>query len=307
MSDEQQRPGDAARGGSGPDETREFDPFVDDENGPDGRPRSSDAWVLDNTEQMPRTSADDETVLAPRVDATAVMPAAEGGPGDDAGRGGVGPAWTGRAEVRPPRPGPGGDFPTGDWDALPPPNEPRGRWWMPIVVGMVVLVLLALLGWGVWLILQAGGDGDDTPAPGVTASASAPPATEPTSAPSTTTPTATASTTEPTGPTEVTVPALKGLSSASARQALSRRGLAYRLRFVTSADAPAGTVIDSDPAEGQEVPPDTTVTLILAAPPSSAATATTTSPATTAPTDTNDQQNDTDNRQNDVDDQPDGT
>jgi predicted exporter len=36
---------------------------------------------------------------------------------------------------------------------VPPPREPRGKWWTPIVVGIAVLVLLALLGWGIWLIL----------------------------------------------------------------------------------------------------------------------------------------------------------
>jgi len=298
MSDEQQRPGDAARGGSEPDETRQFDPAVGDENQPDDRPRSDDAWVLDGTEQMPRAgaanteklprtgAADDETVLAPRADATSVLPAAErDAVGPD---GATSPAWTGRAEVRPPRPGRAGDFPSGDWDVVPPPREPRGKWWTPIVVGIAVLVLLALLGWGIWLILQASADDDETPAPAASASVAAPETTETTSRPPTTEPTTTPSTTEPTGPAEVTIPALKGLSSAEARQALDRTGLAYRLRFVTSADAPAGTVIDSDPAEGQKVPSDTTVTLIIAAAPSSAATVTTT-PTSTAPTDTNDQ------------------
>ena len=299
MSDEQQRPGEAARSGSEPDETRQFDSSTDYENQPDGRPRSGDAGAFDRTEQMPRAGAasteqmprtgtgNDETVLAPRADATSIMPAAERDPG---GSGAGSPAWTGRAEVRPPQPGRGRDFGTGDWDVVPPPREPRGKWWTPIVVGIVALVLLALLGWGVWLIVQAGADADDeSPAPAASASAAAPTTTEPTSPP-TTTPTTTPSTTEPTGPVEVTVPALKGLSSADARQALDRTGLAYRLRFVASTDAPAGTVIDSDPAEGQQVPSDTTVTLIIAAAPSSDPTATaTTAPTSTAPTDTNGQ------------------
>jgi beta-lactam-binding protein with PASTA domain len=60
------------------------------------------------------------------------------------------------------------------------------------------------------------------------------------------------------------VPALKGLSSQEARKALDRKGLNYRLRYVPS-DSPAGTVIDSDPAEGQQVPADTVITLIIAA------------------------------------------
>ena len=316
MSDEHQRPDDAARGGSEPDETRQFDAPAVDENQPDGGPRSSDGGVADRTEQMPRTAAvgdegtglasrpdatsvmpaaergssDDETVVASRPDATSVMPAAERDAGrDDAGAGGVSPAWTGRAEVRPPQPGPGGDSATRDWDAVPPPREPRGRWWMPIVVGIAVLVLVALSGWGFWLILRAWAKDGESPVPAATTSAAAPATTEPASTPSTTTPTTSPSTTEPTGPAEVTIPALKGLSSDEARRALDRTGLAYRLRFVTSTDAAPGTVIDSDPAEGQQVPSDTTVTLIVASAPSSAATAT---PTSTAPTDTNGQPDD---------------
>jgi beta-lactam-binding protein with PASTA domain len=61
----------------------------------------------------------------------------------------------------------------------------------------------------------------------------------------------------------VTVPALRGLALADAQAALSRTGLSYRLIYRTS-DAPPDTVIDSDPAEGQEVPPDTAVTLVVA-------------------------------------------
>ena len=285
MSDEQQRPDDAARGGSEPDETRQFDAPAVDENQPDGGPRSSDGGVADRTEQMPRTAAagDEGTGLASRPDATSVMPAAE----RDAE--GVRPAWTGRAEVRPPQPGPGGDFASRDWDAVAPPREPRRRWWTPIVVGIAVLVLLALSGWGFWLILRAWAEDGESPAPAATTSAPAPATTEPASTPPTTTPTTTPSTTEPTGPAEVTIPALKGLSSDEARRALDRTGLAYRLRFVTSTDAAPGTVIDSDPAEGQQVPSDTTVTLIVASAPSSAATAT---PTSTAPTDTKGQPDD---------------
>jgi hypothetical protein len=301
MSDEQQRRGGAGRGGPEPDETREFDPLAPEENEPDGGPRSGDAWIADRTEQMPRAGADDaETVLTPRPDATSIMPAVEAGAGrleaaaraaaggNDADYGAGSPAWSGRAEVRPPRPGAGGDF-TGDWGP-PPPSEPRGKWWLPIVIGIVVLVLLALLGWGVWLIVQAGDKSGDSTTPAATTSAAAPETTKPTTKPPTTEPTTTPTTTDPTGPEEVTIPALNGLSSAEARRALDRTGLAYRLRFVTS-DAPAGTVIDSDPKEGLQVPSDTTVTLIIAAPPSSSPTVTTTKP-TTAPTDTNGQTND---------------
>jgi pyruvate/2-oxoglutarate dehydrogenase complex dihydrolipoamide acyltransferase (E2) component len=170
---------------------------------------------------------------------------------------------------------------------VPPGPEPRGKWWSPAVIGIAVLLLLALLGVGVWLIVKNADSSSGTPAPTATATTKAPATTEATTTP-TTEPTATATTTEPTGPAAVTVPALKGLSSADARQALDRTGLSYRLRFVTSTDADPGTVIDCDPAEGEQVPPDTTVTLIIAVAPSSSPTATST-PSTTAPTDTTNQ------------------
>jgi len=68
-------------------------------------------------------------------------------------------------------------------------------------------------------------------------------------------------TTEPTK-TEVLVPALLGLSLGDARDALNQTGLRYRVLYRNST-APQGTVIDSDPAEGQEVPPDTRVTIVV--------------------------------------------
>lgn len=255
-----------------PDETRQFSPFDDEDDAtrisggarrdhPDDGPRSGDS-----TRQMPAAD-DDDAASAPGPDATSILP-----PVDEGGAGtGGGAAWAGRAEVRPPQP----EYDTQpDW-APPPPSAPRGRWWMPIVVGIVALILLALLGWGLWLIVQA--QDRNTPAPAVTTSIAPTETTEPTTEPTTEEPTTTPPTTEPTV-TEVTVPALRGLSRGEAQQALSRRGLSSRLRFVVRDDAPAGTVIDSDPEEGQKVPPDTVVTLIIAAEPTTEPTASTGQP-----------------------------
>ena len=287
MSDDQPQRRDPAGGGGQPDDTRPFSPFDDDDDAtrlsprsgdadatrvspvqPDGDPRSGDAWVFDRTDSQPR--ADDPTAVAaraPRPDSTSIMP-----PVDDGTWGAAEAPWSGRAEVRPPRPG---DYSTTDWATEPPP-EPRGRWWMPILVGILALLLLAALGWGIWLIVQARGDGT-TPAPTPTAPAATTGAetTGPTTEPTTEAPT-TNSTTAPPTTAEVTIPALRGLSQDEARQALSRRGLSSRLRYVRSGDAPPGTVIDSDPAEGQEVPPDTVVTLVIAAQPTPSPTATAT-------------------------------
>jgi hypothetical protein len=265
MSDEQEHRRDPAGRGSEPDETRPFSPAADDDDAtrvgqshPDGGPRSSDAWVFDRPENSSEHRRDDDpTAVTPPRDATSVMPPV----GGDASWGAAEAPWSGRAEVRPPRPG---EYTSTDW-ATEPPSEPRGKWWMPIVIGIAGLLLLALLGWGIWLIARAQGN-DDTPAPVTTATAPAPAATRPTTPPTSAAPTTQPTTTEPT-PSAVTIPALRGLSQDEARQALSRRGLSSRLRFLSSTDAPPGTVIDSDPAEGQEVPPDTVVTLVIAAEP----------------------------------------
>jgi hypothetical protein len=197
---------------------------------------------------------------AGRPDSTAVMPSPE-----DWAPSRANPAWSGRAEVRAPQPARTGY--DADWAERPRPVQ-RDHWWMPIVVGLVVLVMLAVLGWAVFLIVQSvDREEAPSPSPSATAATSTAPATSqatttPTTAPTTTTPTPTPSTTEPTT-TEVTVPALRGLALADAQAALKRTGLSYRLIY-RDGDAPPGTVIDCDPAEGQEVPPDTTVTLVVA-------------------------------------------
>ena len=243
-----------------PDETRPL-PFGGEDDAtriqgpasPEGRPRSGDAWVFDRTEESPQP---------PQRDATSIMPPAGGG-WPPAGAG----AWAGRAEVPPRR---SDEYAEPEW-AAGPPGEQRGRWWMPILIGIIALILLALLGWGLWLIIQAQSKNPaPAPVPSVSAPAPAsnPPSTQPTTTPPTTQPTTT--------PAEVTIPALRGLSQQDAQRALSRRGLSSRLRYVASTSASPGTVIDSDPSEGQKVPPDTTVTLIIAAAP--------TTPPTTPPT-----------------------
>ncbi|GGK94667.1 PASTA domain-containing protein [Mangrovihabitans endophyticus] len=275
MSDEHDRP-------SRPDETRQFSPFDDENAGDPSRTAAGPGGVAgrgaqepDRTQQM---DAADETAVTPRrgePDATSVMPA------DSTTQDPRGGAWSGRAEVRPPRPGES-EYTRTEWD-MPPPDEPRGHWWMPILIGFLALVVLALLGWGIYLIAQAT-SGDENPGPTASATGTT---TEPTTEATTTEPTTeptTPETTEPTQPAEVTVPALRGLSREDAQQALDDKGLAYRLIFRT-ADAPADTVIDSDPAEGQEVPPDTEVTLVIAAERTTPATT-----ATATPTDTTQQQ-----------------
>jgi hypothetical protein len=237
------------------DETRPFTPRSGDDTRLSGP--SDDETRVD-------WPSDDETVadpLPPRANHTSVMPPV----GDEWAPSRANPAWSGRAEVRAPRPDTYQE--TAEW---PPPmgREPRDRWWMPIVVGIIALILLAALAFGVYLIVQ-NSRGDDTPAPAIpppaaptqaatTSTPSTPPSTEPT----TNEPSPTASTTNP-ATAAVAIPALKGLPLPAAETALSNMGLSWHV-ILRDSDALPGTVIDSDPAEGQEVPSDTRITLVVA-------------------------------------------
>ncbi|WP_305788525.1 PASTA domain-containing protein [Symbioplanes lichenis] len=278
------------------DDTGEFFPFRDEseddpEVPPKGRPRKGDG---DETRLAP-TGGDETRIVPAADDATTVYRAT---PESDATTvyrpvGGHDPwaedddeVWAGRAGVRPG--GPDAPDPATGWAAEPGPEEPRGRWWTPIVVGIVALILLGLLGWGIYLIVQNTGGDEETPAPAASVTATAPAAPAPTAAPSeapsTTPPTTTPPSAAPTTtPADLTIPALRGLSLEEARAALNGTGLNYRLRYVPSTEAPPGTVIDSDPAEGQQVPADTVVNLIIASEPTATpTTATPTTPAASA-------------------------
>ncbi|MGK5679958.1 PASTA domain-containing protein [Actinoplanes sp. URMC 104] len=256
-------------------------PPPDDEDTFPGK-GSRDDDTLDDVRRVPPVR-DDPTVVAGKPGSTAIMPPV----GDDdwaASR--ANPAWQGRAEVRAPQPGRG--YPEVDWAASAPPAQ-RDRWWMPIVVGIIALILLAVLGWAIYLIVSDS-SGDEAPAPvtsaPVTSSVVAPTETvttetsSPSPSPTTSSPEPSPTTTEPTS-SEVTIPALRGLALPEAQLALRSMGLNYRLIFRQAPDVPGGTVIDSDPVEGQEVPPDTTVTLVVAADATTGPTGT----ATTEPTD----------------------
>ncbi|MEU4557269.1 PASTA domain-containing protein [Actinoplanes sp. NPDC023936] len=223
----------------------------------------------------PADEATDETRIETPADATRIQPS--GDPRSDDRDNAI---WTGRAEVRPPRPGT--EFYESDW-ADPAPREPRGRWWAPIAVGSAALVLLGLLGFGIAMIVRSSGGETETPATtpatvSTTAARSAPATSATTTTAATTSPplTTTEPTTDPAN-AEVTVPALRGMPLADAQAALQRTGLTFRV-IQRESDAEPGTVINSDPPEGSLVPSDTRITLVVAAAPatSPAATATTT-------------------------------
>jgi serine/threonine-protein kinase len=68
----------------------------------------------------------------------------------------------------------------------------------------------------------------------------------------------------------VAVPCLQGVTVPEAQEFLQGRGLNWRVVPQVS-DQPAGTVIDTDPPEGTQVPAGTEVTLFVATPPPSSA------------------------------------
>ncbi|MFG1880924.1 PASTA domain-containing protein [Micromonospora sp. NPDC049102] len=223
--------------------------------------------------QQPEPSASpDETMPIDRAasasDRTARMPVERSMP----------PAWSGRAEVRAPRPA----EPSADWYV----EEQGGRrWWLPILWGVLALLLAALLGTALWVVLSTREDDPDGPAtPSVPpASVTAPPSSSaPTSAaPSSASPSSPAATTEE---AQVPVPPLTGLGQSTAEGLLERLGLSYRVVYRPS-ELPPGTVVRTDPAAGTLVGTDEEVQVVVSqARPSTEVSQTSRSPtATTTP------------------------
>ncbi|MEU4333104.1 PASTA domain-containing protein [Micromonospora lupini] len=242
------RAASGGRGGS-PDETMPIDRAASD-----GRGGSPD-------ETMPI----DRAASGPPGDLTARMPVERSTP----------PPWSGRAEVRVPRPA----EPAADWYV----EEQGGRrWWLPILWGVLALLLAGLLGAALWVVLTARDDDSDDPAtpsappPSATA---APNSSAPTSAaPSSATPSSPAATTEE---PQIPVPPLIGLTQATAEGLLDRLGLSYRVVYRPS-ELPPGTVVSTDPGAGTTVRTDEEVLLVISqARPSTGTTPTSPSPTVT--------------------------
>ncbi|WP_089154782.1 PASTA domain-containing protein [Micromonospora sp. NBS 11-29] len=264
MSDDRQEPpaGDA-------DATRAV-PTPQGEDATRALPRNAAGGDADATQVVRRPSGGagpDEA--RGEVDATQAMRRPSGDAGPDAtrpipGSGAGGGAWSGRAGVPPPRSA-GYPEPGAEWYA----DEQAGRrWWMPILLGILALVLVALIATGVWWALRA----TENPDPGSSASAvpstSAPASATPTSASPSSSPSTTPSSVPPTTAeeeVEVPMPPLVGLPEAAARSALDRLGIDYRVQRRPS-DRPAGTVIATDPEAGYSVGEDDRVTLVVAGP-----------------------------------------
>lgn len=250
MAEHDERPGlpghpDDAPSAGEPDQTRAFEPLSDEAGG-----------------------------AAPRPDATAPLPP----PDLPGGRPAEPAAWSGRAAVPPAGGGVRESVPT-EWIAA---DEPPGRrWWLPILVGILALVLLAVLAYGLWLIAQSRDREEPvTPSPSPSGLATAPTVATPTSAaPSTAQPTPTPSATSA---ASVVVPPVIGLPESAATALLDQVGLEHHRRFRES-DQPSGTVIDADPRPGTPVAPGTRVTIVVAKAPDKPPT---TAPPTPAPTGT---------------------
>lgn len=177
---------------------------------------------------------------APGVDQTAVLPPT--------------PAWAGRAEVR--RPGAGGvrqAVPPDEWQDY---EDTGRRWWLPIVLGILGLLMLGVLGAGVWLIIRTQ---NDKPAPATSATASVRPSqTSASPSPTTASPSRTAS-----GPVQVLVPPLVGLTADQAETLLQQNHLNFQLLYRYDPNTLVGNVIEANPVAGTLIDRGGTVTLVI--------------------------------------------
>ena len=254
----------------------ETQPLPEARTGPDGSP------APDATAPMPASDG-------PAPDATARMPAADL-PGSDASRpdapgpdpaapteampaaGGAAGGWSARAAVRP------GEVAPADQDES--PVDPYGgrNWFAPVLIGGLVLVLLAMLGTGVWLIVHNARDKGTGPGAPASVSASATPSASPPS-PRTTAPSPTAAPTTSAAQAGLPVPNVVGSSESAATAALNGMGFTVRVTHQPDGTVAPGTVLSTDPAPGTPLPPGSQVTIVVASAPP---VATTTRPAPSA-------------------------
>ncbi|MCM0678043.1 PASTA domain-containing protein [Micromonospora phytophila] len=209
----------------------------------------------DRTAGQPRTP-DDATRPTP-ADRTAPMDRTTPLPPDRSGP----PAWSGRAEVPPPRPADPREAGT-EWYA----EDPGGRrWWLPILWGVIVLLLLGLLGVGLWLALQSAHDAGTGPEPSPSPSrtSAAPTTAAPTSAAPTTSSPSAAPTTS--APARVPMPPVVNLPLETARAILDDVGLDHRVEYRES-DRPPNTVVETEPDAGELVAEGEEVTLVVSRP-----------------------------------------
>ncbi|MFD0583375.1 PASTA domain-containing protein [Dactylosporangium darangshiense] len=152
----------------------------------------------------------------------------------------------------------------------------QGRSWLrPVFVGMVALVMVAALAFGLFLIYRATVNGQNAPGgvePSVVTTLPSPPA--PTTSPPAATseaPTSQAPTSSAPPPGQVVIPALRGNTLADATVKLQVLGLNVEVERKADGSLPPGEVLSTRPGEGETVNAGDTVTLIVAAPVSSPA------------------------------------
>lgn len=182
------------------------------------------------------------------------------------------PRWSARANV--PQPGdPGLRQPAPEeWVEEEDPYQGRS-WFTPVIIGVVALVLVGALSFGLYLIYQATADGDNAPPnqlPGVETSSSAvvpSPTPAPTSAPPTS---AEPSATTAAPPATATIPPLRGNTLAQATIKLQQLGLEVKVVRRADGSVQPGEVLESDPGPGETVDPGETVTLYIATAPTAA-------------------------------------
>jgi hypothetical protein len=210
----------------------------------------------------------DATALTPPVkagpDGTSVMPAVTP-PGPEA------PRWSARAQVR----SPGGDPTADDWEES--IDQPGPGVLTPMLITLGVLLLLGLVGVGVWLVLR---DQEVAPVGPTTSSAATTVPTTSAAPTTTTTPPPTTTAPPPTGAVAIPVPDVAGATFADAAEALGALGLIVQREDRSSAEVPAGQVIGTNPPKETLVVPGIRITVFVSTGPP------TTQPPTTGPTTT---------------------
>jgi len=200
------------------------------------------------TSRFPRAEPDQTSILPPTGERppTGDRPPAEDRPPAAA-------RWSARAGV--PTGPPRGPAPQ-EVEWVPARQQPR-TWWAPILIVVALLVLLGLVGLGLWLATRG------QPVP--TASPSAMASSVTSSAAPSPSPSPSRTAASPT-PATVAVPSVSGVMLTDAQQILQSQGLKAKVVIEVS-DQPAGSVVRTDPAAGVVVPVGSTVTLYVATPP----------------------------------------
>lgn len=208
-----------------------------------------------------RDASPDETAPYEPVDEPdATRPLPKPGAGEDPDATQVVDAWTGRAEVRGPVP----PADTEEWTDEEPEEEPGRRWWLPILLGVLgILVVIAVITAAV--MLSNDGNEQPVPVPSTTPTAPATQAASPSPQPSSAAP----SSAPPSAASTVLVPETFGDSQSVATGKLTALGLNVHVMTQEDPVAQPGTVLATTPPAGSVVPAGSDITIIVAkAPPS---------------------------------------